>query len=139
MRMSAMIVSLEGGEWKGVNGARSTVSPAVRPQSVASQPAPLVPVQQHQTQIRCSSQSFRSFHSPSLQSCVDCAQETFIRNLAYVLGINPSRIRVAKVVPGSAVVNVEIGEDPTIKPEAPFNMTYNLDMDTSLQVAKQVG
>lgn len=66
------------------------------------------------------------------------SQETFIRNLAFVLGINPSRIRVANVIPGSAIVNVEIGEDPAIKPEAPFNMTYNVDMDTSVQVAQKV-
>jgi hypothetical protein len=70
-----------------------------------------------------------------------------------VLGINPARIRVANVIAGrrrlaqatsaatasgAALVSVEIGEDPAPKPEAPFNMTYNLDMDTSLAVAKQV-
>jgi hypothetical protein len=85
-------------------------------------------------------------------------QDTFIKSLAFVLGINPARIRVANVISGrrrqllqtpqasttaaaaggAALVSVEIGEDPAPKPEAPFNMTYNLDMDTSLQVAQQV-
>jgi hypothetical protein len=85
----------------------------------------------------------RSSHTP---------QDTFIRSLAFVLGINPALIRVANVIPGrrrlaqaapataagAALVSIQIGEDPAPKPEAPFNMTYNLDMDTSLQVAKHV-
>lgn len=43
-----------------------------------------------------------------------------------------------KVVAGSAIVDVEIGEEAKPLPEAPFNMTYNMDMDTSLGVIQQV-
>jgi hypothetical protein len=72
-----------------------------------------------------------------------CAyQATFIANLASVLGIDQSRIRVAKVVPGSAIVSIEIGEAPAASaapmPEKPFNMTYNMDVSTSLTVLQQV-
>jgi hypothetical protein len=89
-------------------------------------------------------------HAHMCCCCCFPAQDTFIKSLAFVLGINPARICVANVVAGrrrlaqatpaatasgAALVSVEIGEDPAPKPEAPFNMTYNLDMGTSLQVS----
>lgn len=69
-------------------------------------------------------------------------QATFISSLAAVLGIAPSRIRVARVVPGSAVVSVEISEDPAVssapRAEAPFNMTYNMDVASGLSLLPAV-
>lgn len=59
-----------------------------------------------------------------------------------MLGIDKSRIRIARVIPGSAVVDVVIGEDPAVSAaalaEKPFNMTYNMDVSTSLTVLQQV-
>eukprot|EP00775_Hariotina_reticulata_P007195 gene7195-7409_t len=83
--------------------------------------------------------------TPRLAMSVDdfyAQKATFIANLASVLGIDKSRIRVARVVPGSAVVSIEIGEAPAVSaapmPEKPFNMTYNMDVSTGLNVLQQV-
>lgn len=66
-------------------------------------------------------------------------QENFIQNMAFVLGIDPKRIRIAKVVAGSAIVDLEIGEDlslssHTVLPEQPFDTSNNVDMDTAAEI-----
>jgi hypothetical protein len=46
-------------------------------------------------------------------------QDTFVSNLAFVLGIPPWRIRVTDVVPGSVLATFELSPSPVLQFSSP--------------------
>lgn len=62
-----------------------------------------------------------------------------MQNMAALLGITASRIRIVSVVAGSAIVNYEIAQDPALA-EAPipartFDTSQNIDSETGVSPA----
>jgi hypothetical protein len=60
----------------------------------------------------------------------------YVENLAYVLGINPARIRVVSVIAGSVILKIAIGPSAAEMaileeniPEQDFDISANMDAE----------
>lgn len=58
----------------------------------------------------------------------------FVANMAYLLGIDPARIRIVSITAGSTVVDYAIAEDPAVADQPlldpSFDTSGNVDADT---------